>query len=165
VDRVISKIKKSGTAELWVVLSDFTGALRLDLREYFRSDDGTYKPTRKGISIDRTETAGLISALEALSEASQPGTVAIVARRPKAEVTAGVREYQGHIYTEVRQFVPDKAGGWRATGKGITFKAGIIPALVEAVEMAEALFGEDGAAPTNREPEAGTADGAEEALK
>jgi hypothetical protein len=140
VDRVISKIRKSGSAELWVVLSDYTGPLRLDVREYFRADDGSYKPTRKGIAVDRSEIAGLIAALEALTDVTSPGTTAVAARRTGAEIVAGVREYQGHVYTEIRQFVPDGSDGWRPTGKGVTFKAGMIPAIIEAVELAEEQF-------------------------
>lgn len=140
MEQVITKIRKNASTEIWVVLSDFTGALRLNLREYFRGEDGVFKPTRKGVGIDPAEITGLVDGLDKLSEVSQPGTVAVVARRKGTEILAGVREYQGHTYGEIRQFVGDAATGWKPTGKGITFKAGLAPALMEAVEKAEALI-------------------------
>ena len=140
MEQVITKIRKNASSELWVVLSDYTGTLRLNLREYFRAEDGAFRPTRKGVGIDPAEIAGLVDGLDKLAETSQAGTVAIVARRPGAEILAGVREYQGHTYGEIRQFVGDAASGWKPTGKGVTFKAGLVPALMEAVEKAEALI-------------------------
>jgi hypothetical protein len=140
VEQVITKIRKNASTEIWVVLSDFTGALRLNLREYFRAEDGVFRPTKKGVGIDPAEIAGLVDALDKLAEVSQPGTVAVVARRTGAEILAGVREYQGHTYGEIRQFVGDAASGWKPTGKGVTFKPGLVPALLEAVEKAEVLI-------------------------
>ncbi|MGH7740538.1 MAG: transcriptional coactivator p15/PC4 family protein [Candidatus Eiseniibacteriota bacterium] len=140
MEQVITKVRKNASTEVWVVLSDFTGALRLNLREYFRAEDGVFRPTRKGVGIDLTEITGLLDGLNKLAEASQPGTVAVVARRTGAEILAGVREYQGHTYGEIRQFVGDAKSGWKPTGKGVTFKAGLVPTLMEAVEKAEALI-------------------------
>lgn len=140
MEQVITKIRKNASSEIWVVLSDYTGALRLDLREYFRAEDGVFRPTRKGVGIDPDGISSLVDGLDMLTETSQPGTVAVVARRTGAEILAGVREYQGHTYCEIRQFVADATGGWKPTGKGVTFKAGLIPALMEAVEKAETLF-------------------------
>jgi hypothetical protein len=131
MEQVVAKIRKTGSAELWVVLSDFTGEARLDVREYFQpANNDSFRPTKKGISVPLAEIPELRNAIAALSEVRSIGTVATMRRPNGSQLTAGVREYLGHTYSELRLFVPGTNGELRPTIKGVTFKASLVPTIV-----------------------------------
>jgi hypothetical protein len=135
MDIVIAKIKKSSANEVWVVLTEFTGDLRLDLREYFHVGPAGFKPTRKGVSIPTAQIPGLRDALDALAAATEIGTVATINRSQRTEIRAGLRKFEAHTYAELRVFVPGPTpdAPWRPTPKGFTLKPSLIPLLVDAI--------------------------------
>lgn len=54
-ERVVAKIRKSATKEIWVVLTEYSGELRLDIRERFLGDEGAFLPSKRGVTIPATE--------------------------------------------------------------------------------------------------------------
>lgn len=161
MDRVIAKIKKSAVSEVWVVLTDFTGELRIDVREYFHVGPGAFHPTRKGVSIPAAGIRALRDALEVLAEASDVGTVATINRSERAAVQAGIRNFEGHTYAELRVFIPGPTpdAPWRPTPKGFTLKPSLVPLLAEAIGEAGELVvdgGPEQAARDRKRHKAGT---------
>lgn len=143
MEQLVAKVRKGHSNELWIVLTDFTGETRLDLREYFHPDsDVGFVPTKKGVSVAMSQVPALRDALDALAAATDVGTVATFAQTPRAQIRAGLRRFEGHTYAELRLFVLGKGsdGDWRPTPKGVTFNPSIIPAIAEAVGEAEELL-------------------------
>ncbi len=136
-ERILAKIRKNATKEVWVVLTDYSGELRLDLRERFQGDEGAFLPTKKGLAVPVSELPNLASALEELRDADGLGTVATFGRTARAEIRASICSYQGHSYAEVRRFI--KAGGSEGEwlhGKGVTMNQALVPSLLSAVQDA-----------------------------
>jgi len=136
MERVIAKIKKSTVNEIWVVLSDFTGETKLNIREYFLAgDDKGFLPTKKGISFPLDEVGAVRDAVEALANATEEGTACILLKMDRSEVRAAIRKYEGHTYAELRTFIPgkDASDEWRPTQKGFTINPRLVPLLVAAI--------------------------------
>ncbi len=154
---VVGKIRKSPSNEIWVVLTDFTGSPRLDVREYFHAGgDAGFRPTRKGVSVPVDQIPALCDAIDALASAKELGTVATFGRTGRTEIQAGLRKFEGHTYAELRLFARGgDAGEYRPTPKGITLHPSLVPTLGDAVADAEDLAKETpealaGNTPTHR---------------
>jgi len=53
----------------FVSISDFRGKIRVDIREYYVTDDGQRKPGRKGISLSLQEWAKLKDYIDEIEKA------------------------------------------------------------------------------------------------
>jgi len=154
-ERIVAKIRKNATKEIWVVLTDYSGELRLDLRERFQGDDGGFLPTKKGVAIQLSELPALAAALQDLIGAMGLGTVATFGRTAKAEIRASICSYEGHSYAEVRRFI--RTGGseeWKH-GKGVTLNQALVPSLFSAVQDAIELTKVDAASKSRRDEAGG----------
>jgi hypothetical protein len=141
MQRVVGKIPKTVNNEIWVVVTDFTGEVRLDIREYFYSDgEAGFLPTKKGIAVPVAEIPALREALQVLAESTEPGVIARLSRTPRTEIQVGVRTYQGHTYAELRLFFLAGPTDYRPSPKGVTLNLSFVPLLAEMVGEAEAAI-------------------------
>jgi len=62
----IHKFHRSPNEQIHTVLSEHDSKLLVDIRTYYLAPDDTYKPTRKGISIDPEFIPLLVEALQKL---------------------------------------------------------------------------------------------------
>jgi hypothetical protein len=144
MERIVGKIRKNAANEIWVVLTDYTGEMRLNVREYFHDGgDAGFRPTRRGVLIPVSEIPALRNALDLLAESTEPGTVATFSKTGRTEIQAGLRKYQGHTYAEVRLFFASDSGNgeYRPSNKGVTMPLSLVPVLADAVGEAEEAVG------------------------
>jgi hypothetical protein len=73
--------------------------------------------------------------------------VATFKRNPTEEVRAGIKEFKGRRYIDLRIYYMDDQGEWKPTRKGISLSTDFMPELKEAVGKLEAEL-------ANAEPEA-----------
>lgn len=65
-DRVLATLtRKDGAEELRVSVRSYNGVRFADLRLHYRADDGSMRPTSKGVTVRRNEIAAVQSALDA----------------------------------------------------------------------------------------------------
>jgi hypothetical protein len=65
-DRVLAALpRKDGAEELRIAVRSYEGHRYLDLRVWWRGDDGSMRPSAKGVTVRRTEIASVLSALDA----------------------------------------------------------------------------------------------------
>jgi len=65
-EKTLNVIDKGIGGQIHVRLSEFKGRHYLDIRNFYETDDGEWKPTRKGISIP---VEFFVEVLDALNEA------------------------------------------------------------------------------------------------
>jgi len=143
MDQVVAKIRKSATSEVWVVITEYTGQKRLDIREYFLAGEGKgFLPTKKGVSFPLSAVRALRDAIESLIGATEIGTFESFLKSERSEVRAGLRSYLGHTYTEFRVYIPgdNPETEWRPTPRGFTLNPSLMHLLAEAVDDAEDLL-------------------------
>jgi hypothetical protein len=63
--------------------------------------------------------------------------VAQFKRNPTEEVRAGIKEFKGRRYLDVRIYYMDDQGEWKPTRKGISLATDFMPELKNAVEALE----------------------------
>lgn len=63
--------------------------------------------------------------------------VATFKRNPTEEVRAGVKEFKGRRYIDLRIYYMDDQGEWKPTRKGISLATDFMPELKEAVGALE----------------------------
>ena len=140
MEQIVAKIRKGPTKEIWIILTDFTGEARLSIREYYYDASAQeFRPTKKGLMVPLESIPELRDALDKLIGKIEVGTVASFSWTDQGEVRVGVNRYQGHVYDEIRLFVPSKASEeeWNPTGKGVTFNRSALPQVLEAIDRAE----------------------------
>lgn len=49
--KIIGELQKSETTKIKVSQSEYNGVPRVDIREYYMSDDGEWRPTKRGVSV------------------------------------------------------------------------------------------------------------------
>ena len=137
-DQVIAKIKKSALSEVWVTLKTYAGRRSCDIREYFHpADSPGWLPTRKGVSVPLEDLAQAVDAAEELSGQEEVGVVAEIPRSRKAKLLFAIREFQKHVYGEVRTYYrDDEEKDWKP-GKGVTLPLGMLGQLADALRLAE----------------------------
>ncbi len=59
-------------------------------------------------------------------------------RNPTEEVRAGIKEFKGRRYIDLRIYYMDDQGEWKPTRKGISLATDFMPELKEAVTAIEA---------------------------
>ena len=140
---VIARIRKSSVSEVWVVVTDYTGKLACDVREYFHpADSPEWLPKQKGVAIPRDLVGEAVNAAEELASRNTVGEVAALVRGEKAKIVFGIREFQKHIYGEIRTYYVSKVGSddWKP-GKGVTLPLSMLGQLVDALRLAEEHMG------------------------
>jgi len=138
-DVVIAKIRKSSVSEVWVTARTYAGKTLCDVREHFHpAESPDWLPTKKGVSIPKEVLAKAVDAAEKLASQDSVGDVAEIPRGRKAKLCFAVREYQKHIYGEIRTYYLDQGGGdvWKP-GKGVTLPLSKLGPLAEALRLAE----------------------------
>lgn len=68
MDEVIAQFEKNATEVVRVSLSEYRGRKLIDLRVYYSDDEGEYRPTRKGVSLNVDTYPEFKSALLALEK-------------------------------------------------------------------------------------------------
>ena len=137
-DVIISRIRKNGASEIWVVLRQFKGVELCDIREHFLPDASPdWLPTKKGVSFQREMLPEIVDAAEKLAAQDTVGVVAEIARGIRAKTSFAVREFNKHIYAEIRTFYKEAEEGEWKPGKGVTLPLSKVAPLVEALRMAE----------------------------
>lgn len=63
--------------------------------------------------------------------------VATFKRNPTEEVRAGIKEFKGRRYIDLRIYYMDDQGEWKPTRKGISLATDFMPELKAAVERLE----------------------------
>lgn len=63
--------------------------------------------------------------------------VASFKRNPTEEVRAGIKEFKGRRYIDLRIYYMDDQGEWKPTRKGISLATDFMPELKNAVESIE----------------------------
>lgn len=61
---LIGEIPRNAVEKLQVAVSHYKGSTFLDVRVYFESDGGEWKPTKKGITLKKDDIALLIELLK-----------------------------------------------------------------------------------------------------
>jgi hypothetical protein len=70
MERLVHEFIRHGTEEMVKAhVSTFAGALRIDLRVYFRTDDGAWHPTKRGLAMRAEDVENLQAAADALEAA------------------------------------------------------------------------------------------------
>lgn len=59
-------------------------------------------------------------------------------RNPTEEVRAGVKEFKGKAYIDIRIYYMDDQGEWKPTRKGVSLSTDFLPELKEAVVAIDA---------------------------
>jgi hypothetical protein len=62
---LIAEFRKNSAEKVRVTLSRFLGKTFVDFRAYFQDDDGTFRPTKKGIAISPDSWDNFRSAVQA----------------------------------------------------------------------------------------------------
>ncbi|UCH85328.1 MAG: transcriptional coactivator p15/PC4 family protein [Candidatus Latescibacterota bacterium] len=127
MEHVISRIAKNQKNELRVTLSDFTGAPRLDIRQWFLRPDGNFTPTGKGVSLATEEISEFLHILRNIYRKSTLGDKATMLRDGTSYIEVSYSEYRGHTYIEAR--------AW-PSNKGFTIRPSLTPRLIKAIEDA-----------------------------
>ena len=142
---VIAKIKKNSKSEIVVAIDDFTSEERLDIREYYYSEDKKiFLPTKKGLALTRDEHEPVIVALEDMRKSNDLKNYGIVNRFDAEAIHVNYREYKGYKYSEIRIFVkPSNATEWKPTKKGVTFKHELIGLIIGAISQASDYLDEN----------------------
>lgn len=73
-DILIGTVEKGPTQAIRVNLTVFNGKEMLDIRQHYKADDGSWKPTQKGVTLDReimTDLLGLIENAIAVDDDSE----------------------------------------------------------------------------------------------
>jgi hypothetical protein len=65
---IVSKFQRNPTEEVRTTLKEFKGRHYIDIRIYFLSDSGQWKPTRKGISLSVEYLSELKEAINSLDK-------------------------------------------------------------------------------------------------
>lgn len=60
---LIGELQKNSTEKIRISLSEYKGYQYIDVRIFFEADDGSWKPTKKGITISRDNIEPLINLL------------------------------------------------------------------------------------------------------
>jgi len=68
-DKTVYSFEKNALEEVRASLSTFRGKQYLDLRVYYKADDGEYKPTKKGLTLSPDLLGELEEAIKRLKEA------------------------------------------------------------------------------------------------
>jgi hypothetical protein len=63
--------------------------------------------------------------------------VASFKRNPTEEVRAGIKEFKGRTYIDLRIYYMDDQGEWKPTRKGISLATDFMPELKKAVDSIE----------------------------
>lgn len=63
--------------------------------------------------------------------------VASFKRNPTEEVRAGIKEFKGRRYIDLRIYYMDDQGEWKPTRKGISLATDFMPELKNAVDLIE----------------------------
>ncbi|MDJ0762982.1 MAG: transcriptional coactivator p15/PC4 family protein [Myxococcota bacterium] len=63
--------------------------------------------------------------------------VATFKRNPTEEVRAGIKEFKGRRYIDLRIYYMDDKGEWKPTRKGISLATDFMPELRQAVDAIE----------------------------
>lgn len=66
--------------------------------------------------------------------------VATFKRNPTEEVRAGIKEFKGRRYIDLRIYYMDDQGEWKPTRKGISLSTDFMPELKDAVSQIEAAL-------------------------
>lgn len=137
-NQVIAKIKKSAVSEVWVTLKTYAGKRSCDIRAHFHpADSPGWLPTKKGVSVPLEDLAQAVDAAEELSGQEALGVVAEIPRGGKAKLLFAIREFQKHVYGEVRTYYrKDENEDWKP-GKGVTLPLAMLSQLAEALRLAE----------------------------
>ena len=69
MDQVLAQFEKNTTEVVRVSLTEFRGHKLIDLRVYYRDDEGQYRPTKKGVSISVDLYTDFKRAMQALERA------------------------------------------------------------------------------------------------
>ena len=139
---VIARIRKGPASEVWVVVTQYAGTARLDVREYFRLREGQdWLPTRKGVSIRAPLVGEAVAAAEELVGASTPGEAAAVSLGPKTRLRFAICEFNKRVYAEIRTYYREDTtvDQWKP-GKGVTFQLAVVSEVVKAMRMAGQQF-------------------------
>ena len=59
-------IDRSETERVRIALNEFNGRMLLDIRTYYQAEDGDWRPTKKGISLDADKLDELKESLSKL---------------------------------------------------------------------------------------------------
>jgi hypothetical protein len=70
-ERAVTDIKRNDTEIVRVSKREFKGHEFIDIRIYYQDDEGSFKPTKKGITINPKQVNELIDALK-LEETADP---------------------------------------------------------------------------------------------
>ena len=65
-DKIIATIPKSDIEEVRILLGEYTGKQRIDIRTWFKNQAGVLMPTKKGVSIPVEKWPELKKALKDL---------------------------------------------------------------------------------------------------
>ena len=83
-------IEKNDAEQIHVRLAENSGRRYVDLRVHFRADDGDWRPTKKGVTLNPIKLPELITGLQRIeAEAQSLGLLADVGRA-STRVTDGV---------------------------------------------------------------------------
>ena len=137
-DVVVAKIRKNAVSEVWVVVKTYAGKRLCDIREYFRpADSPGWLPTKKGVSFPKELVGKAVDAAEELAERDSVADVAEIPRGKKAKTCFAIREFQHHIYGEIRTYYKEQEDGEWVHGKGVTLPLATLDKLAEALRLAE----------------------------
>jgi Transcriptional Coactivator p15 (PC4) len=69
-DEVLLELQRSKAMRLRVSRSEFKGRVYIDVRQFYESDDGTWRPSSKGISLRVDELAEVARAIHKAAASS-----------------------------------------------------------------------------------------------
>ncbi|MEK7764129.1 MAG: transcriptional coactivator p15/PC4 family protein [Nitrospirota bacterium] len=139
----IARLRKSALEEIWVSLTEWSGSKRIDIRIYFRGENGP-QPTQKGISLPLSSYEPLWESIVAVEEGideEEPFTPLRIPKNKTEEVRISLDEFKGHRFINMRVFYSDKEGEMHPTRKGITFPPSLLSEFKKALDAIRRLTG------------------------
>ncbi|KKL87017.1 hypothetical protein LCGC14_1938950 [marine sediment metagenome] len=69
--KTVHRFEKNGTTEIRGTIGTFKGKTYASLREYYKTDEGDWLPTKKGVSVTLDKTGALLNAAKDLHAAAE----------------------------------------------------------------------------------------------
>lgn len=136
---VAAKLRITPALEVRVLAQSYHGKQYVHIREFALTNENTFVPTLKGVTIPLEQIATAIDAVHELRDADgEEGVVAVLPAAGGREIHFAVSLWQGGAKADVRLYFR-KQGSTELlpTKKGVRLSLGLLPELARGLEALE----------------------------